>query len=1422
MHLFFCINVSTMRPVKSLTLDLTSSSEIPHTGGRSPVAAIHSMDAEIEYQRRKAAEYAASGKPIVWDYDQILEYAEGNLAGVFSQRPPQDGSPAPDWKLIDGYRRRVRLPARDYLLCSRITHMDAIPGKFVPSTMVTEYDVMPNHILSEGGELSWALQLESGQCDLVLISYLGVDFANKGDRVYRLLNTSVTFLDSAHEGDTLRYEIKATEYAFRPDGSVHMFFFEYNCYVGDRLVVEMRDGCAGFFTDQELAHGKGVGKQLPKPCPRRGGGVKLELGPRDMLKLAQTGSGWGCVGKPDVRGKLCARKFLMLDRVSIDTAGGSKGLGYIVAEKCICPDDWYFPCHFVGDPVLAGSLVSEGAMQLLKLFAVASGMTGSAPSFVPTPGATGHVRCRGQVSPHDGTVVYLVDVINSGRDVEGRYFIEANCDILDIDDKDEPFDPRRMQEYYHGNPNKRIVVDLRGISMTVLEPLATAPGRSPALLQPPTQWTERGPDGKLMLTSAEDVRDPTQLVCDWHPLVQGWSPQDLPSFSPSEFPPRAFEFLPFAGDPRDADHAPGKLPLTWLNMCEFTCGNISSCHGPNFSKFDDSNTSRMPGWDLQLVTRVVSIDNTRPRAKHPEWPVDVLLDPSHGSIVAEFDCHADAWFLRESPASGIPVCILMELGLQSSGTLTSWVHAPQTLRKKDLLFRNLDATARLHRIVDPSGCRIVNKTKCLGYTMLGNTGIHKFEFALYLQPVGQAEEPAPFYTGTTSFGWFPPEVFDNPVGLDEGKRLAPWHVGHKDHVLVPLPLEATQRGERLRLLGEAVGSPAGGRHDRGYVWATRVVPTDAWFYSCHFWRDSVQPGSLGIESMHEALEAWATSQGIEGPHTLVVGTTKWKYRGQLTPKNRVMAVELHIVGVQADGTVTAEGSFYVDGMRMYEACDLRIRGTIDARRVAVAHDPLRMAAALADLSQPVVLPDGATAHPLQPRDLGDKRFGEIFGVEFPMMTGALAKGVASVELVVAGAKAGVLSSYGAGGLPLDTVRDGIRQIRAQLGSLPYCVNLIHSPDTPNIEEGCTRILLEEGVTVVEASAFMRLTKNLVHYVVRGIEEGTDGQVVERNKLIFKLSRLEILQHAVCPPPAEMLRELVADGLVTSRQAELAAAMPLATAVTVEADSGGHTDRRPLVVLLPLVLSETRRLLRATQGCRGVLVGAAGGIGAPEAMDAAFQLHAAYVVIGTVAQATAEAGTSTRVKKQLSEASYADTAFAPAADMFSLGVKLQVLKTPFVGRGNWLWSIYQKYDSVEDLTPRELQKLVKILGASVEETWKQTRAYYIDRLHAPGAIKEAERDGKLKLDLICRSYLSRTSGYAQRGEPRPMDYQIWCGPAIGSFNQWVKGSPLSQGTPSLAAVCTGMLNGACFLRRLGEIWRSLPPATRDAIDTPVLL
>lgn len=451
---------------------------------------------------------------------------------------------------------------------------------------------------------------------------------------------------------------------------------------------------------------------------------------------------------------------------------------------------------------------------------------------------------------------------------------------------------------------------------------------------------------------------------------------------------------------------------------------------------------------------------------------------------------------------------------------------------------------------------------------------------------------------------------------------------------------------------------------------------------------------------------------------------------------------------------------------------------------------------------------------------------EFYGVDYPLYTGAMAKGIASADLVVAAGKRRMLASLGAGGLPLGLVNKALDTIQAALPNGPYAVNLIHSPFDFELEKGCVDLLLQRNVTVVEASAFMSLTPHIVRYRVAGLTRGPDGRVHCKNKVIFKLSRTELASMAISPAPQKLLDGLLADGLITREQAEMALEVPMADDVAVEADSGGHTDNRPMQVILPLIIAVRDRLHRElnydAKGIPRVRVGVGGGVGSPGAVSAAFAMGAAFVLTGTINQLTRQADTCDFVRKQLSLATYSDVTMAPAADMFDEGVQLQVLKkgTMFPARAKKLFDLYHTYKSLDALPPKELENLEKrIFSQSVAQVWEETTNFYINRLHDPDKIRRAEQDPMLKMSMCCRWYLSKSSGWANRGESkRKLDYQVWCGPAIGSFNIFIKDSVLDPRVageyPDVFQVNAHLLQGACYEAARNRVQDQFKDLRRD--------
>ncbi len=456
--------------------------------------------------------------------------------------------------------------------------------------------------------------------------------------------------------------------------------------------------------------------------------------------------------------------------------------------------------------------------------------------------------------------------------------------------------------------------------------------------------------------------------------------------------------------------------------------------------------------------------------------------------------------------------------------------------------------------------------------------------------------------------------------------------------------------------------------------------------------------------------------------------------------------------------------------------------------------------------------------PSFPEWLGDRSFLEAHGVRFPYVIGAMANGIATVELVQAAAEAGFLGFFGAAGLSLPRVEAALDR----LGSLeaPWGTNLIHSPQEPALEAAVVDLYLRRGATRVSASAYMDLTPALVRFAASGLRLGPDGRIHRSRHVFAKISRPETAARFLAPPPGELLDRLVGQGLLGEEEARLARHLPVAEDITVESDSGGHTDNQALGALFPTIARLRDRAVAANGYERPIRVGAAGGLGAPSAVAAAFGLGAAYVLTGSVNQACVESGLSDEGKALLAEAGLADVTMAPAADMFEMGVEVQVLKrgTMFAQRGHHLRDLYRRHPSLETIPAEEREKLERTcFRAPLSEAWAETRAYWMAR--DPKEVERAEKNPKHQMALLFRAYLGRASRWAIDGLPdRKVDYQIWCGPAMGAFNDWVRGSFLAPREARTAAqIGLNLLEGAAVVTRAQQLRAFGVPVPPEAFD-----
>ena len=460
---------------------------------------------------------------------------------------------------------------------------------------------------------------------------------------------------------------------------------------------------------------------------------------------------------------------------------------------------------------------------------------------------------------------------------------------------------------------------------------------------------------------------------------------------------------------------------------------------------------------------------------------------------------------------------------------------------------------------------------------------------------------------------------------------------------------------------------------------------------------------------------------------------------------------------------------------------LLAREEADAAAAAAARiaEPVPETARKAPDATPSPRLNGHASFRFSPENLGSRAFCDAFGLEYPYVAGAMYQGIASVALVERMARAGLLGFFGAGGLPMAEVERAILRLRDALPEdAPYGINFIAHVNRPHLEDELTDLLIRHGVGIIEASAFMEVTPALVRYRAAGLKDQGGGRIAARNRIIAKVSRPDVAAQFLAPAPERLLSKLLASGAITADEANLLRQVPMADAICVEADSGGHTDQGMPFALIPAVLKVRDEAQARFAKFGPIFVGSGGGIGTPEAAAAVFMLGADFIVTGSVNQCTVEAGTSDAVKDLLEGINVHDTAYAPSGEMFELGAKVQVLKKGlfFPARAEKLVSLYRQHESLEEIEAKLRQQIEeRYFRRSFDEVFRD-----VARSYPAAEIERAERSPRHRMGLVFRRYFKDTTTWALNGDlDHKVDFQVHCGPALGAFNQWVESSDLAS-------------------------------------------
>ncbi|MBF0112081.1 MAG: hypothetical protein HQK74_05030 [Desulfamplus sp.] len=394
--------------------------------------------------KRAAADKTAPPTPPLFDRDMCMEFAVGLASNVLGHA----------FKEIDNYPVRVRLPDEPLMLVDRIVDIQGEMLSLKSGKITTQHDVKAGAWYLDGGKAPVSISIEAGQADLFLCSWLGIDHVVKGSRRYRLLDAKVTFHRTLPEaGETIEYQIEIDR--FLKQGEIYLFFFHYQGFIvskdgTDELLISMRDGCAGFFTIDEVKNSGGIILKKEDKEPAFGN-INQFIAPVKIYKESYTdaqveqlrhGHLEACFGNQFagvLLGKnlrLPSGKMHLIDRVlELNPTGGRFGIGFIAAEADIYPDDWFLTCHFVDDMVMPGTLMYECCAHALRVFTQRVGWITQKdePFYDVIPSLESDLKCRGPVTTATKKARYEIEVKEIGYNSNKEPYIIADAHMFSDD-----------------------------------------------------------------------------------------------------------------------------------------------------------------------------------------------------------------------------------------------------------------------------------------------------------------------------------------------------------------------------------------------------------------------------------------------------------------------------------------------------------------------------------------------------------------------------------------------------------------------------------------------------------------------------------------------------------------------------------------------------------------------------------------------------------------------------------------------------------------------------------------------------------------------------------------------------------------------------------------------------------------------------
>ena len=808
----------------------------------------------LEYGMQRSETRSFNSKP-AFSRDMCMEFAVGSVAKVFG----------PEFDIVDTYKVRVRLPDEPLMLVDRIISVEGKKGSMRSGRVVTEHDVLPGAWYLDGGRTPVCISVEAGQADLFLCSYLGIDHAVKGERAYRLLDAEVQF----HRGlpcpnDVIRYEIEIEK--FVRQGDTYLFFFSFEGFIGNDHLISMTNGCAGFFTEEEVINSGGIipteddtdpvntkqismGRNWKSLIP-----VDIESYDDKALDVLRHGDLAKCFGdlfdgiELAKSLKLPGGRMKLIDRIlHLDPKGGQYGLGLIKAEADIHPDDWFLTCHFMDDMVMPGTLMYECCAHTLRVFLQRLGWVTEKKDicYEPVKGVKSKLKCRGPITPNTRHVIYEVEIKELGYNPEPYAIADAHI-----------FADGRYIVLF-----KDMSIKMTGITRDEIEAF----------------WKEIEDGGRMTEDRGQRTEEPALFGRD--------------------------------------------------KLLAFALGKPSEAFGDLYKEFDEDRfIARLPSPPYLFIDRITHIEPEQWILKQDGWieaEYDVTSDAWYFisnrtplmpfCVLLEIALQPCGWLAAYMGSAlkskkdlrfrnlGGNATLFHEV-LPEAKTLTMRTRLTQVSEAADMIIEQFDIQ------VLQTNKMIYKGDLTFGFfskeSLTQQVGIHDAKQNIYNPTSDELKIAKSFQLKDTPP--FSPDTAD-PQYMDSTPSLA-------------MPAKALRMIDIIDIY-----IPDGGPFGLGFIRGTKKVDPSEWFFKAHFYQDPVCPGSLGIESFLQLIKFIAFNRWghladsyrfghITGkPHS-------WTYRGQITPENKKIEIEAVVTSLHDMPVpyIMANGYLKVDGLYIYK------------------------------------------------------------------------------------------------------------------------------------------------------------------------------------------------------------------------------------------------------------------------------------------------------------------------------------------------------------------------------------------------------------------------------------------------------------------------------------------------------------------------